>query len=264
MENRNQNQTEEEVLRQEVREDLSGFFNQITISNALIQRIIREEPRLRLRQGFSASHINQLLSRLGLRRRKHHMIYKVTQREMTIPIELTGNVVEMQLIPYEEIKQELSSMKPEVARTMTWIHIGAVQIMFKATYREGIPSPIDIAICDKRMESLRNSILGTITGDLCAGKVVEVVYPRIGYCLQDKDFSRVLTLHQDFKNRALMKEGNRPYSITYQVSYALSNSHHSELFSRDKYIEIPDIFEKVATATLPDMVELPMLQETDI
>ena len=192
------------------------------------------------------------------------MIYRVTQREMTIPIELTGNVVEMQLIPYEEIKQELSSMKPEVARTITWIHIGAVQIMFKATYREGIPSPIDIAICDKRMESLRNSILGTITGDLCAGKVVGVVYPRIGYCLQDKDFSRVLTLHQDFKNRALMKEGNRPYSITYQVSYALSNSHHSELFSRDKYIEIPDIFEKVATATLPDMVELPMLQETDI
>ena len=101
----------------------------------------------------------------------------------------------MQLIPYEEIKQELSSMKPEVARTMTWIHIGAVQIMFKATYREGIPSPIDIAICDKRMESLRNSILGTITGDLCAGKVVGVVCPRIGYCLQDKDFSRVLTLY---------------------------------------------------------------------
>ena len=63
------------------------------------------------------------------------MIYRVTQREMTIPIELTGNVVEMQLIPYEEIKQELSSMEPEVARTMTWIHIGAVQIMFKATYR---------------------------------------------------------------------------------------------------------------------------------
>lgn len=50
----------------------------------------------------------------------------------------------------------------EVSRTMSWIHIGAVQIMIKATFKEGIDSSIDVDLCDKRMSNLQDSILGTI------------------------------------------------------------------------------------------------------
>ncbi|KAK4381923.1 movement protein [Sesamum angolense] len=78
------------------------------------------------------------------------------------------------------------------------------------------------------------------------GKLMFDIHPRIAYNLADQDFSRVLTLHQDFKRKDLMKEGNRPYSITYRIAYALSNTHHSDLFLRKEYIEIPRIFKEFA------------------
>ncbi|KAK4380986.1 movement protein [Sesamum angolense] len=77
------------------------------------------------------------------------------------------------------------------------------------------------------------------------GKLMFDIHPRIAYNLADQDFSRVLTLHQDFKRKDLMKEGNRPYSITYRIAYALSNTHHSDLFLRKEYIEIPRIFKEL-------------------
>ncbi|KAK4382724.1 putative enzymatic polyprotein [Sesamum angolense] len=41
-----------------------------------------------------------------------------------------------------------------------------------------------------------------------SGKLMFDIHPRIAYNLADQDFSRVLTLHQDFKRKDLMKEGS--------------------------------------------------------
>ena len=43
-------------------------------------------------------------------------------------MELTGNVMEMQLIPKEEILKELSKLREEVAVTMKWIHIRTIEV----------------------------------------------------------------------------------------------------------------------------------------
>ncbi|KAL0438913.1 UNVERIFIED_CONTAM: movement protein [Sesamum latifolium] len=166
--------------------------------------------------------------------------------EFAIPMELTGNVMEMQLIPKEEILEELSKLREEVAVTMKWIHIGASDVVIKATFKEGIDSEIHLSIMDRRINNLRDGCLGTMIGNLYAGKLMFDIHLRIAYNLVDQDFSRVLTLHQDFKRKDLMKEGNRPYSITYRIAYALSNTHHSDLFLRKEYIEIPRIFKEFA------------------
>ncbi|KAL0347618.1 UNVERIFIED_CONTAM: movement protein [Sesamum calycinum] len=178
--------------------------------------------------------------------KKHHIIYKVSSGEFAIPMEFTGNVMEMQLIPKEEILEELSRLREEIAVTMKWIHIGTIEVVIKATFKEGIDSEIHLSIMDRRINNLRDGCLGTMIGNLYAGKLMFDIHPRIAYNLADQDFSRVLTLHQDFKRKDLMKEGNRPYSITYRIAYALSNTHHSDLFLRKEYIEIPRIFKEFA------------------
>ncbi|KAK4407471.1 movement protein [Sesamum angolense] len=98
------------------------------------------------------------------------------------------------------------------------------------------------------------------------GKLMFDIHPRIAYNLADQDFGRVLTLHQDFKRKDLMKEGNRPYSITYRIAYALSNTHHSDLFLRKEYIEIPIIFKEFAKVMAPDPIRIikdhPVLDRT--
>ena len=39
--------------------------------------------------------------------------------------------------------------------------------------------------------------------------------------------------------------GNRPYSITYMISYTLSNNHHTEKFLNAKFVYLPKLFSKV-------------------
>ncbi|KAL0431125.1 UNVERIFIED_CONTAM: movement protein [Sesamum radiatum] len=157
----------------------------MTVSNKTMERIMRQDSNLSPYDGFRIGGIGKVLNQIGLNQRRHHIIYKVSLGEFAIPMELNGNVMEMQLIPKEEILEELR------------------KLMFD-------------------------------------------IHPRIAYNLADQDFSRVLTLHQDFKRKDLMKEGNRPYSITYRIAYALSNTHHSDLFLRKEYIEIPRIFKEFA------------------
>ncbi|KAL0363830.1 UNVERIFIED_CONTAM: Enzymatic polyprotein [Sesamum angustifolium] len=61
-----------------------------------------------------------------------------------------------------------------------------------------------------------------------------------------------------------MKEGNRPYSTTYRIAYALSNTHHSDLFLRKEYIEIPRIFKEFAKVMAPDPIRIPRIGGVDI
>ncbi|KAL0295920.1 UNVERIFIED_CONTAM: movement protein [Sesamum radiatum] len=213
----------------------------MTVSNKIMERIMRQDSNLSPYDGFRIGGIDKVLNQIGLNQRKHHIIYKVSSGEFAIPMEFTGNVMEMQLIPQEEILEELSRLREEIAVTMKWIHIGTIEVVIKATFKEGIDSEIHLSIMDRRINNLRDGCLGTMIGNLYAGKLMFDIHPKIAYNLADQDFSRVLTLHQDFKRKDLMKEGNRPYSITYRIAYALSNTHHSDLFLRKEYIEIPRI-----------------------
>ncbi|KAL0293698.1 UNVERIFIED_CONTAM: movement protein [Sesamum radiatum] len=117
---------------------------------------------------------------------------------------------------------------------------------------------------DRRINNLRDGYVGTMIGNLYAGKLMFDIHPRITYNLADQDFSRFLTLHQDFKRKDLMKEGNRPYSITYRIAYALSNTHHSDLFLRKEYIVIPRIFKEFAKVMTPDPIKIPRIGGVDI
>ncbi|KAL0317458.1 UNVERIFIED_CONTAM: movement protein [Sesamum angustifolium] len=102
------------------------------------------------------------------------------------------------------------------------------------------------------------------TGNLYAGKLMFDIHPRIAYNVADQDFSIVLTLHQDFKRKDLMKEGNRPYSITYRIAYVISKTHHFDLFLRKEYIKILGIFKEFAKVMAPDPIRIPRIGSVDI
>ncbi|KAK4391752.1 hypothetical protein Sango_1953000, partial [Sesamum angolense] len=122
-----QNNHDEED-RLQTSESLSGFFSRMTASNKTMERIMRQDSNLSPYDGFRIGGIGKVLNQIGLNQRKHHIIYKVSSGEFAIPIEFTGNVMEMQLIPKEEILEELSRLREEVAVTMKWIHIGTIEV----------------------------------------------------------------------------------------------------------------------------------------
>ena len=42
-----------------------------------------------------------------------------------------------------------------------------------------------------------------------------------------------------------MREGNKPYSITYKIAYASSNNHDIEYFAHKDYIDLPLLFQDI-------------------
>ena len=99
-------------------------------------------------------------------------------------------------------------------------------MIISATFREGINTPIDLALLDNRIADKKEAILRIIRGNLNYQKLIVNNYPKIAYNIRDKDFDRTLSLIQDFKIEDFMRVGNKPYSITYKIAYTLSNTHH--------------------------------------
>ncbi|KAK4407836.1 movement protein [Sesamum angolense] len=147
-------------------ESLSGFFSRMTVSNKTMERIMRQDSNLSPYDGFRIGGIGKVLNQIGLNQRKHHIIYKVSSREFVIPMEFTGNVMEMQLIAKEEIFEELSRLREENAVTMKWIHIGTIEVVIKATFKEGIDLEVYLLIMDIRINDLRYGCLGTMIGPI--------------------------------------------------------------------------------------------------
>ncbi|KAK4404230.1 movement protein [Sesamum angolense] len=135
-------------------------------------------------------------------------------------------------------QEELSRLREEVAVTMKWIHIRTNEVVIKATFKEGIDSEIHLSIMDRRINNLRDGCLGTMIGNLYAGKLMFDIHPRIAYNLADQDFSRVLTFIRILKER--------------------SNERRKE------YINIPRIFKEFAKVMAPDPIRIPRIGGIDI
>ncbi|KAL2230681.1 UNVERIFIED_CONTAM: movement protein [Sesamum indicum] len=164
--------SDESIYEEEIETDSDGSSTEMTVSNKTMERIMRQDSNLSPYDGFRIGGIGKVLNQIGPNQRNHHIIYKVSSGEFAIPMELTGNVMEMQLILKEEILEELSKLREEVVITMKWIHIGTIEVVIKATFKEGIDSEIHLSIMDRRIHNLRDGWLGTMIGNLYAGKLM--------------------------------------------------------------------------------------------
>ncbi|KAL0301534.1 UNVERIFIED_CONTAM: hypothetical protein Sradi_6430200 [Sesamum radiatum] len=64
--------------RLQTSKNLSGFFSRMTVSNKIMERIMRQDSNLSPYDGFKIGGIGKVLNQIGLNQRKHHIIYKVS------------------------------------------------------------------------------------------------------------------------------------------------------------------------------------------
>ncbi|XP_057811739.1 uncharacterized protein LOC131025975 [Salvia miltiorrhiza] len=170
-------QTKEDGVIHFQKEDQDGYTShslipQQKVVEKLMDKIKYKTMDIQTFQGFSREILDQVLQSLSPFKRKHHVFFGTTSRELELPIEMTNNQVEIQLIPAEDVQRDLSKMKLEVAKAMKWIHIGAIQLVIKSSLSPGTNTPIDIAICDKRITNSKDAVLGAFSGNLYAKKIV--------------------------------------------------------------------------------------------
>ena len=180
------------------------------------------------------------------------MYYGLSLKEKALNIEITSNKIEIPLLEKRELIQRIQKINEKDLGKIGWIYIGSIQMIISATFREGIDTPIDLALLDNRIINKKEAILGIIRGNLKYQKLIFNIYPKIAYNLADKDFDRTLSLIQDFKRKDFMREGNKPYSITYKIAYALSNTHHIEYFAQKDYIDLPLLFHDIGRVYPPE------------
>ena len=223
------------IIDNQVIENLGDFSQEILFDSQLFKKIKKADYSVTEHSGFN----RKLWENFGFR--KNVIYYGLSLKEKALNIEATSNKIEIPLLEKKELIQRIQKINEKDQCKIGWICIGSIQMIISATSREGIDTPIDLALLDDRIINKKEAILGIIRGNLKYQKLIFNIFPKIAYNLADRDFDRTLSLIQDFKRQDFMREGNKPYSITYKIAYALSNTHHIEYFAQKDYRFTPVI-----------------------
>ncbi|GJX34515.1 reverse transcriptase domain-containing protein [Tanacetum coccineum] len=119
-----------------------------------------------------------------------------------------------------------------------------------------------MALLDNRIESRKDCILGITRRNLAYSRFMFIVYPQYGISLDSKDLDQVLAFVHEFERPDLMKPGNKVFSITYLVAYALTSSHHSIDYKKKEYIEMDDLFTKIDSVKGSKFATIKPIDET--
>ncbi|ACB69769.1 movement protein [Eupatorium vein clearing virus] len=216
-------------------ENENGFIGTMTIHQDQLRKINQLQLSLKSDSIFSRS----ILDRLS---RKNEIIYCVNTQEKSIDIKDVEGTVYLPLVTKQEIDNKLSKIKSSIAVKINTLHLGAVKILIKAHFREGINSPIKMALLDNRLIDREDSLIGAAKGNLAYGKFMFTVYPKYAINLNDRNLNRTLSFIHKFDRENFMEKGSLVFSVTYLIGYALTNSHHSIDYRTKPKIEIDQLF----------------------
>ncbi|CAN1162857.1 hypothetical protein LINPERPRIM_LOCUS32340 [Linum perenne] len=115
----------------------------------------------------------------------------------------------------------------------------------------GINAPIELEIRDDRIIDLEESIIAKGLGNLNCGIIKFDIHLQQGLSLTDENLDSSIFIKYELKREDLMKENSKPFSVTYQINYALTNSHHSLTFKDKEVITIEDLFKPIIHLEAP-------------
>ncbi|CAN1766699.1 hypothetical protein LINPERHAP1_LOCUS10031 [Linum perenne] len=171
--------------------------------------------------------------------------------EVAIPFNHANRNFLIQIINKEQIRKILGKLKVEERTKIAYIHISTIQIIIKSTMKLGINAPIELEIRDDRIINQEESIIAKGSGNLSYGIIKFDINLQQGLSLSDENLDSSIIIKYELKRDDLMKENSKPFSVTYQINYALTNSHHSLTFKDKEVITIEDLFKPVIHLETP-------------
>ena len=204
----------------DLQEEKGTFKRDILVNKNIIKKIKKEELNLKEGQDIKNS-LRNFLSR------KNILYFGKITAEYPIEISTTTGETSIPIISSSEIKEKINKLKikQEDKDKIGYIHISTVQILIKSTFMEGIDSPIRLAICDDRIQDPRDRIIGIVNGNLAYTKLKFNVSLQLGIPLCTENLDRSLIIAYKFYRDNLMAKEDYTFTITYEIGYALSNSH---------------------------------------
>ncbi|CAN1163611.1 hypothetical protein LINPERPRIM_LOCUS32727 [Linum perenne] len=201
--------------------------------------------KIKERTNFTLSETQNFVTKSFLSKlfdRENIIKYGKMIGEVAIPFNQTNGNFLVQIINKEQIRKILSKVKTEERAKIAYIHISTIQIIIKSTMKLGINAPIELEIRDDRILNQDESIIAKGSGNLNCGIIKFDINLQQGLCLTDENLDSSIIIN---------KENSKPFSITYQINYALTNSHHSLTFKDKDVITIEDVFKPIIHLETP-------------
>ncbi|CAN1145717.1 hypothetical protein LINPERHAP2_LOCUS14842 [Linum perenne] len=210
--------------------------------------------KIKERTNFTLSETQNFVTKSFLSKlfnRDNIIKYGKTIGEVAIPFNQANGNFLVQIINKEQIGKRLSKLKIEERRKIAYIHISTIQIIIKSTMKLGINAPIELEIRDDRLLDQDESIIAKGLGNLSCGIIKFDINLQQGLSLTDENLDSSIVIKYELKREDLMKENSKPFSVTYQINYALTNSHHSLTFRDKEVITIEDLFKPIIRLETP-------------
>ncbi|CAN1269746.1 hypothetical protein LINPERPRIM_LOCUS13693 [Linum perenne] len=228
-----------------------GYIQRHEEDNYFLDGLI-DVKRIKERTNFTLSETQNFVTKSFLSKlfnRDNIIKYGKMIGEVAIPFNQANGNFLIQIINKEQIRKRVNKLKTEERIKIAYIHISTIQIIIKSTMKLGINAPIDLKIRDDRIINQEESIIAKGSGNLNCGIIKFDINLQQGLSLTDLDSS--IVIKYELKRDNLMKENSKPFSVTYQINYALTNSHHSLTFKDKEVITIEDLFKPIIHLEAP-------------
>nr|XP_043633460.1 uncharacterized protein LOC122604653 [Erigeron canadensis] len=203
-------------------ENEKGFVSDYMINSDQLTKINKLKFKLDSRQVFNQSgYLQSLVSKAFTQKNK--IFYCFNTEELSVDIKDTSGELYLPLLTKGEIAKRLLSVRPDLRKSLNMVHIGAVKILLKAQFRDGINFPIKMALVDNRIVNRQDALLGVVQGNLAYG--------------------------------------NKVFTVNYLIAYAITNSTHSIEYKEKENITMEDIFSEIGTVEGSKFTEPSQLQE---
>ncbi|CAN1142317.1 hypothetical protein LINPERPRIM_LOCUS25963 [Linum perenne] len=215
------------------------YLNKNEDENYFLDGLI-DVKKIKEQTNFTLSETQNFITKSFLSKlfdRKNIIKYGKMIGEIAVPIEQTKGDFLIQIINKEQIRKKLEKLQQEERSKIAYIHISTIQIIIKSTMKIGINAPMELEIRDDRLINEEESIIAKGEGNLGVGILKFDINLQQGLSLTDGNLDSAIVIKYELKRNNFMKENCKPFSVTYQINYALTNS--QDLFKPVIHLESP-------------------------
>ncbi|CAI0401070.1 unnamed protein product [Linum tenue] len=200
------------------------YLNKNDNENYFLDGVI-DIKKIREKTNFTISETQNFITKSFLSKlfdRENIIKYGKMIGEVAVPIDQTKGDFLIQVINKEQIRKRLAKLRSEERNKIAYIHISTIQIILKSTMKIGIDAPMELEIRDDRLLNEEESIIAKGTGNLGVGIIKFDINLQQGLSLADGNLDSSIIIKYELKRENFMKENSKPFSVTYQINYALT------------------------------------------
>lgn len=220
-------------------EDIESSTQKIIFDNNIFEQIKGKELDLSIDKILEVPKIKNIF------KRQKEEYYVVSQQEHVIDCKHTQGRTMIPIINKKQLNNEIKKLK--TSSILKYVHLGGIEILVKACFREGIDTPIEIYLADDRIiEPIEKSVIGAVKGNLIYQKFKFTISANYSVALTDKNIDKSLVLYWKMSGITL-EPGSKIFTARCKNLYIFTTKHKIQAKSKIENIKIENSFENILT-----------------